>query len=192
MGGYAGGVEETAIILVAHHFLGMLVFEAKWHDSFPIHIHQVCNTGSSLLWLLTISGQALSRNTHLPLMTCCFASAGPCTTMVFDELCAHTMAAVVSGYNINPMAPARNKYPERCSGMEAGACCEIGHVVAQKRFPLGEANRFVKRLLKEYEEEIPCAPVGSTFEECYDMEKVVPGPEYMRLFEKAKKKWEKI
>ena len=51
MGGYAGGVEETAIILVAHHFLGMLVFEAKWHDSFPIHIHQVCNTGSSLLRL---------------------------------------------------------------------------------------------------------------------------------------------
>ncbi len=192
MGGYAGGPEETAIVLVAHHFLGLMVFQALWHDSFPIHIHQVCNTGLKLLWLLTVSGQTLARNTHLPVMTCCFAAAGPCTSMIFDELAAHTTAAVTSGYNINPMAPARNKYPERCSGMEAAVCCEVGHAVAEGGLPLDEINRFVKELLKIYEKDIPKAPLGKTFEECYDGENLVPGDEYVKLFEDAKKRWRKL
>lgn len=192
MGGYAGGPEETAITLVAHHFLGLMAFEAIWHDSFPIHIHHVCNTDSSLLWVVSISGQALARNTHLPIMSCCFASAGPCTPMVFDELCAHSVTAVVSGYNINPMAPARNKYPERCSGWEAKSCCEIGHAVANLQPDLKEVNRFVKELVKGYEKKIPNAPIGRTFEECYDVDRMTPKPEYIKLYEEAKKRWEKL
>lgn len=192
MGGYAGGPEETAIVQVAYHFLGLMLFDAKWHDSFPIHINQVCNTNSQLLWLLSISGQALSRNTHLPVMTACFTSAGPCTDMIFDELCAHTMTAVAAGFNINPMAPARNRYPERCSGMEAEACCEIGHAVAKNNLSLEEVNRLVKILLKGYEKNIPDAPLGKTFEECYDTERIVPIPEYTGLFEEAIKRWEKM
>lgn len=189
MGGYAGGPEETAIVLAAHHFLGLMAFDAKWHDSFPININQVCNTESRLLWIISISGQALSRNTHFPLMNACFTSAGPCTSMLFDELCAHTVTAVASGFNINPMAPARNRHPERCSGMEAGACCEIGHAVAQSGMDLDEIGIFVKKLLEDYEKDIPRAPLGSTFEECYDTKKCEPSPEYLRLYDEARKKW---
>jgi methylamine--corrinoid protein Co-methyltransferase len=189
MGGYAGGPEETAIVLVAHHFLGLMVFQASWHDSFPIHIHQVCNTNPSLLWLVSISGQALARNTHLPLVTCCFAAAGPCTAMLLDELCAHTMTAVASGFSINPMAPARNRYPERCSGMEAGICCTIGHAVAKNGLTLNEIGHFVKELLKGYEGVIPEAPKGKTFEECYDAVKMTPSDEYKKLYEQARIRW---
>jgi len=192
MGGYAGGPEGTAIILIAHHFLGLMVFQAQWHDSFPIHIHQVCNTGTPLLWVIAIVGQALARNTHLPLMTSCFTSAGPCTPMIFDELCAHTMVAVASSHNINPMAPARNKYPERATGMEAEVCCEIGHIVAEAGLPLKEISQIVKKLVRDYERDIPNAPLGKTFEECYDMERLMPGPEYIRLYEEAIRKWSKI
>ena len=192
LGGYAGGPEETAIVLVAHHFLGCMVFQAVWHDSFPIHLHQVCNTDSRLLWLLTASGQALARNTSLPAVTCCFAAAGPCTPMIFDELATHTVAAVVSGFSINPMAPARNKHPERCSGMEASACCEIGHTVAGMGIPLVDANGFVKELLSGYEKQIPKAPLGKTFTECYDVERLTPSEEYVRLYEEAKERWSRI
>jgi methylamine--corrinoid protein Co-methyltransferase len=190
MGGYAGGPEETAIVLVAHHFLGLLLFQATWHDSFPIHLHQVCNTGRKLLWLMTIAGQSIARNCALPVATCCFAAAGPCTPMIFDELAAHTVSAVVSGYGINPMAPARNKHPERCSGFEASACCDIGHAVAGSGMGLADANEFVRRLMEGYEQRIPHAPIGKTFSECYDVERVRPGEEYTRLYEEVKKKWE--
>ena len=192
LGGYAGGPEETAIVLVAHHFLGLTVFQASWHDSFPIHLHQVCNTGTKLLWLLSLSGQALARNSRFPSMACCFAASGPCTPMIFDELAAHTVAAVVSGFNINPMAPARNKYPERCSGMEASTCCEIGHSVASSGMRLEEANRFVRELLRGYEKRIPQAPLGKTFEECFDRERSMPTDEYRRLYQEAQERWRRI
>ncbi|MBN1834613.1 MAG: monomethylamine:corrinoid methyltransferase, partial [Spirochaetales bacterium] len=42
MGGYAGGPEATAIVHVAHHFLGLLAFGAQWHDGFPLHLMQGC------------------------------------------------------------------------------------------------------------------------------------------------------
>ena len=54
MGGYAGGPEGTTIALVAHHFLGLLVFSAERHNSFPIHIHHVCNTTRDMLWLISV------------------------------------------------------------------------------------------------------------------------------------------
>jgi methylamine--corrinoid protein Co-methyltransferase len=189
MGGYAGGPEETAIVLAAHHFLGLMAFDAKWHDSFPININQVCNTESRLLWISSITGQALSRNTRFPVMNACFTSAGPCTPMLFDELCAHTVTVVASGFNINPMAPARNRHPERCSGMEAWACCEIGHAVAKSGIGLDEIGVFVKKLLEGYEKQIPDAPLGKTFEECYDVKKCTPSPEYQRLYDEAKNRW---
>ena len=192
MGGYAGGPEGTAIVLTAHHFLGLMAFEAQWHDSFPIHIHQVNNTSTPLLWLLALVGQALARNTHLPIMTSCFTAAGPCTPMLFDELCAHTMVAVASSHNINPMAPARNKYPERCSGFEAGVCCEIGHVIAETGLPLKEIGQMVKTLLTNYEKQIPDAPLGKKFEECYNIDKMEPTSEYIKLYEEAKERWFKI
>ena len=141
---------------------------------------------------MTIEGQALARNTRLPAVTCCFASAGHCTPMVFDELAAHTVAAVVSVYSINPMAPERNKHPERCSGMEASACCEIGHEVARMGMPLVDANRFVKDLLSGYEKQIPAAPLGKNFTGCYDLESLEPSDEYVRLYEEGKERWGRI
>jgi len=52
MGGYAGGPEATAIVLVAYHFLGVLALEAQWHCCFPLHIHHLCNTTRELLWIM--------------------------------------------------------------------------------------------------------------------------------------------
>ena len=189
MGGYAGGPEGTAIVLGAHYFLGLIVFQAQWHDSFPIHIHQVCNSVSPLLWVVAAVGQAMARNTHLPLMTSCFTAAGPCTPMIFDELCAHTLVAVASGHNINPMAPARNKHPERCTGFEAQICCDLGHHVARSGLSLKEVNRIVCRLRADYEPRIGDAPLGKTFAECYDTASMSPRPEYMRHYEAALARW---
>ena len=73
--------------------------------------------------------------------------------------------------------------------MEAGACCEIGHAVAKSGIGLDEIGVFVKKLLEEYEKQIPDAPLGKTFEECYDIKKCTPSPEYKRLYDEAKTRW---
>lgn len=188
MGGYAGGPEATAITYVAHHFLGLLAFEVQWHDGFPLHLMQGCNTTRDLLWLISVAGQALSRNTHLLIALSPFAAAGPCTEMVIQEITAGVLTATVSGMHLNLVAVARNKHPEHSSGMEARIGAEAGHMIARQGISRKQANRIVKKILAEYEDMIPEAPIGKRFDECYDLTTVRPTQEYLDLYERCKEK----
>lgn len=189
MGGYAGGPEGTTIALVAHHFLGLLAFSGERHNSFPIHLHHVCNTTREMLWLISMAGQALARNTPLIIASNAFMASGPCTEMVMDELCAHSITSTVSGWHLNPCAVAKNRQPMRCSGMEPRIHAEVGHRVSQIGLTRKEANRIVLKLVEGYEKRIPEAPIGKMFPECYSMDKIRPTDEYESLFEKKKKEW---
>jgi methylamine--corrinoid protein Co-methyltransferase len=184
MGGYAGGPAETAIINLAHHFLGLLVYRAQWHDNFPLNILKTINTTPEMLWLISIVSQALSRNTDIIKANSPFCAAGPCTEMITWELAAHSIAATVSGSDLNPAAPCRNKYPERCSGMEARIHAEVGHAVARAGLRRSEANSMVKLLLRKYQGHVDDAPLGKKFSECYDLETLKPSQEYLTIEEK--------
>jgi methylamine--corrinoid protein Co-methyltransferase len=188
MGGYAGGPEATAIVHVAHHFLGLMVFQAQWHDGFPLHLMQGCNSTRDLLWLISVTGQALARNSHLLIGVSPFTAAGPCTDMVVYELAATTLSAVVSGLHLNPAAVARNKLPERSSGMEARISAEAGHLIARQGISRAQANDLVKKILGEYEASIEAAPEGRRFDECYNLETVRPTREYLDLYDRCKEK----
>jgi methylamine--corrinoid protein Co-methyltransferase len=188
MGGYAGGPEATAIVHLAHHFLGLMVFEVQWHDGFPLHLMQGCNSTRDLLWLISVTGQALSRNTHLLIGANAFTAAGPCTEMVVHEIAAFVLAATVSGFHLNLVAVARNKLPERSSGMEARIGAETAHLIARQGVTRKQANAIVQKILGEYESKIPDAPEGKRFDECYNLETVKPTQEYLDIYERAKEK----
>ena len=188
MGGYAGGPEATSIVHVAHHFLGLMVFEAQWHDGFPLHLMQGCNSTRDLLWLISVTGQALSRNTHLLIGVNPFTAAGPCTEMVINEIAAVVLAATVSGLHLNLVAVARNKLPERSSGMEARIGAETAHLIARQGVTRKQANEIVQKILGEYESKISNAPEGKRFDECYNLETVRPTQEYLDVYERGKEK----
>jgi len=192
MGGYAGGPEATAIVHVAHHFLGLLAFGAQWHDGFPLHLMQGCNSTRDLLWLISVTGQALARNTHLLIGVSPFTAAGPCTEMVVQEIAAIVLAATVSGLHLNLVAVARNKLPERSSGMEARIGAETAYLIAGQGISRKEANEIVKRILQEYESSIPQAPQGKRFDECYDLKTVRPTQEYLDVYDRGKEQLTKF
>ncbi len=187
MGGYGGGPAATAVLLVAHHILGVIAFRAPRHNAFPVHIHHVCNTSRDMLWLVSVAGQALARNTHLVVFANAFMASGPCTEMIAWELAAHSLTATVSGWHLNPCAVARNRQPLHCSGMEPRIHAEVGHVAARGGVTRKDATRVVKALLDRYEKEIAKAPIGKPFTECYDPVAVKPRDEYVRLWESCKK-----
>jgi len=189
MGGFAGGPEATALVHVAHHFLGLLAFNAQWHDGFPLHLMQGCNSTRDLLWLISIAGQAIARNTHLCIGVSPFTASGPCTEMVVHEIAAIVLAATVSGLHLNLVAVARNKLPERSSGMEARIGAETAHLIAGKGISRKKANEIVLKLLGEYEKDIPTAPDGKRFDECYNLKTVKPTQEYLDIYEKCKEKF---
>jgi len=192
MGGYSGGPEATAIVQVAHHFLGLMVFEAQSHCGFPLHLMQSCNSTRNLLWLISVTTQALSRNTHFLINIAPCTAAGPCTEMVVNEIVAIVAAATVSGADLDLLAVARSKHPEYASGMEARIGAEAGHVVAGQGMKREQVNEIVKQLLAEYEDQIEDAPLGKRFDECYDLTRVQPTQEYLDMYEQCKAKLTKL
>ena len=182
MGGYAGGPPGTMITQIAHFFLGLFAFNADYHIPFPIDLHQVCNTTSPMLWLVSVYCQAIARNTHLLNECVSMAAGGPATKMLFYELAAHAVAAAVSGGNLVAAGIARDKYPERVSTLEIQTASEVGHVVARMGMTRKDANQLVRQLVAKYEKQIPQAPLGKKFSELYDLEKVTPLPEYAALY----------
>lgn len=108
--------------------------------------------------------------------------------MVAYEIVASALAATVSGADLNLVAVARNRYPERASGMEARIGAEAGHLVARQGVTREQANEMVKQILGQYEAQIDEAPIGKQFDECYDLETLQPPQEYLDLYERAKEK----
>jgi methylamine--corrinoid protein Co-methyltransferase len=188
MGGYAGGPEATAVILVAHHLLGLFAFRAHRHNGFPININQTCNTTREMLWLVSVSGQAIARSTKLVTVANAFMAAGPCTEMITHELSAHSLVSTVSGWHLNPAAVARNRHPNHCSGMEPRMHAEVGHVAARSGITRKDASKIALKLLEGYEGHIKEAPKGKSFRECYNMETLQPTGEYLRLWQNTRKK----
>ncbi len=186
MGGYAGGPEGTMIVQIAHFFLGLLAFQCEYHIPFPVDIHQVCNTTAPMLWLTSVYSQAIARNTKLLNISTTMAAAGPSTEMLFYEMAAGALVSTVSGANIVQGGIARDKYPERVSTLELRLGAETAHAVAKMGMTRAQANTVVKRLLAKYEDDVPEAPIGKTFSELYDLQRVKPLDEYMDVYQRMK------
>ena len=102
------------------------------------------------------------------------------------------LAATVSGLHLNLVAVARNKLPERSSGMEARIGAETGHLIAAQGVTRKKANEIVKKILGEYESSIPEAPQGKRFDECYDLKTVRPTQEYLDVYDRLKEQLTKF
>jgi methylamine---corrinoid protein Co-methyltransferase len=107
--------------------------------------------------------------------------------MVLYEAAAHGLASVVSGANLWEMAVARNKYKNRATPMEAKMACEVGCGAAESGIKRAEANELTKKIVSKYEHRVPEAPLGKTFQECYDVKKALPTKEYAELYGAVKR-----
>ncbi len=76
--------------------------------------------------------------------------------------------------------------------MEPRIHAEVGHAVARLGLTRGEANRMVLKMVEGYEKRLPEAPIGKTFDECYQLDKLRPTDEYEGLLAKKKKEWKSI
>ena len=185
MGGYPGGPEGTAVANVAYHFVASLVYQASWYLPFPLHIRHVCSSTPELLWVISTSGQAISRNTQLLSLNLNYAAAGPLTEMCLYETAASVTAAVVSGLSIEALGVATNKYEDRMTPMEPRLSAEVAHAVAgMKR---SEANEIVKGLLSKYMDKIKDPPLGKKFQECFDIQRGKPSDAYIEIYDKVKR-----
>lgn len=186
-GGYCGGAEGTAVVGVAAHLQALMVNQAHYSNYFPIHFRYSFNTSRELLWLISVSYQAMARNTPFISLSNGFTSAGPGTSMVLYEAAAHGLVSVVSGGNLWEIAVAQNKHKNYATPIEARMACEVGHGVVKQKIKRSDANEIVKMILPKYEDKLTNPPLGKTFQECYDIKRVTPRKDYLELYDKIKK-----
>ncbi|MFX0184200.1 MAG: monomethylamine:corrinoid methyltransferase [Candidatus Hodarchaeota archaeon] len=187
MGGYAGGAEGTAIVGIAYHLQSLVVNQSHFMCYFPFHLKHTCNTMRELLWVISTTYQALSRNSSLISMSAGFTAAGPCTPMVLREAATHGLVSVVSGANLWEIGVAKNKHKNYATPMEARMAAEVGCGAAKEKISRADANEITLYLLKTYEQSIEDAPLGENFRECYDVRRYKPSSRYLDLYKEIKK-----
>jgi methylamine--corrinoid protein Co-methyltransferase len=184
MGGYAGGPEGVAVITVAYHILAILVLRASAHLSFPMDFRYGCNTSWEVLWPISVSTQAICRNSHFPMMNLTYTAAGPMTEMCLHEIAATQIGFVASGGNIEFGGVARATSADHFTPLEPRFASEVIHAAAG--MSRADANAIAKRLVPTYNDRLAAPPKGKTFQESFDMDSIEPCQEYLDLYGRIK------
>lgn len=185
LGGYAGGPEGTALIMITYYLIGILLFQGTYHLTCPIHFQHRCSSTRDCLWVYSIVGRATSRHTRYPDLGNGYAAAGPSTKMYFYEAAAITLTCVASGYGgVETVHPARAVMEDGITPLEARFCTEVAHAATGMR--IDQARKIVTKLLKKYEPAIKNPPQGKRFQECHDVISGTPNEDYSRLYQEVK------
>ncbi|MFC1751016.1 monomethylamine:corrinoid methyltransferase [Pseudomonadota bacterium] len=184
LGGYCGGPEGVAVTNVAYHLNSILLMKGSCQLTFPIHYNHGCTSVRDILWANSVSAQAISRNSHFPFFILNYVAAGPMTEMCLYETAATVINAVVSGASIEFGGVAKAVAVDHFTPMEPKWASEIAHgVIGMSR---SQGNEIVTQLLARYEDDIPNAPKGKTYEQCWDMKTKQPIQEYLQLYQRIK------
>jgi hypothetical protein len=185
LGGYCGGPAGTAVVSTAYMLVGLLVQKGSYQLTFPVHFRYGCSTTRDVLWVVSTSCQAASRNIPLPVIWLGYIAGGPNTRMYFIESAAYLLSAVTSGApSVQTPHPAKAVKPDGITPLEAKFGVEMG--IAASRLNREGASELVLRLLESYESQIGDAPSGSVYQECYDVTTGKPGEAYLRLYDEVK------
>ncbi len=185
LGGYCGGAPGTAIVNTAYFLMGLVAMKANYHLCFPIHFQHGCCSTRDVLWLVSTSSQAGSRNVPIPVIWLGYMAAGVNTKMYFYEAAAYLLAATTSGADAVKMpTPAKGVKVDASTPMETRFGIEM--VKAASRLNRQQANDLVIKLLEKYESQIPNAPEGDRYQDCYAVETGKPGESYLRLYDEVK------
>jgi len=185
LGGYCGGPAGTAVVSTAYMLMGLLVHKGSYQLHFPVHFRHGCSTTRDVLWVVSVSCQATSRNIPMPVFWLGYMAGGPNTEMYFYESAAWLLCAVPSGApSVQTPHPAKAVLIDGFTPMECRFGVEMGKAAA--RFDRQKANGAVLRLLERYESRIDQAPQGSRYQDCYDVATGRPCEAYVRLYNDVK------
>ncbi len=190
-GGYAGGIEETAIVDIATHINAFVMSNASWHLDGPVHIRWGSTNTRETLMIAGWACATISEFTDMLSGNQYYPCAGPCTEMCLLEASAQSITDTASGREIlSGVAAAKGVVQDKTTGMEARMMGEVARATAG--MDISEVNKVLDALVTSYEGNYAEAPEGKTFQECYDVATVTPTDEYVKVYDGARKKLEEF
>ena len=184
LGGYTGGVEETAICDDATTLGSFALFSGNFHLDGPIHIRWGTTMARGTLQVAAHAAAAIDANTDLLLANQYYPVAGPCTEMCLLETAAQAITDTASGRELlSGSAAAKGVVQDKTTGMEARIMGQAAYSAAGMK--ISDVNEILNKLIPIYEAQYTNAPAGKTFQECYDVTTVRPTQEYLEVYDKA-------
>ena len=185
-GGWAGGIEETAIVDVATSMAAFLMVSANWHLDGPIHVRWGNTTAREVLMVAGYCCRALDRNTHLILGNQYYTSAGPCTEMCLLETAAQAATDTASGREIiSGCAATKGVALDFTTPIESRLMGYVARAVAGEETE--KINKALDKLVSLYEKNFKTAPKKHTFRTCFDELTLEPTDEHMKVLGQAMK-----
>jgi len=191
-GGYVGGGEGIAIAVVGGLILLNQCHPGHTYNTRPNHPFFNCDTTPEMIWAIGLGVQGLTRNTNLLVDTLVGPAGGPGTKTMLYENAAFVAATTVSGQSLMTSCHSSSggATPRHASGLDSKICGEVTHAV--RGMTRVEANEIVKQITPLYVDDLDKNPIGKPFEEVYDIEKVVPTPEWQGMYDEVKEELIKL
>jgi len=190
LGGYCGGPEGLTVAITAYNFHALLVQKATVQHPYPVHYRYVCNSSRQMIWAASLAYQAISRNTHVPVVGLCYAANGPGVEQGFYEAAATASTNAVSGVSMEIQGQAKGAHTDHLGPLEARLASEVA--LATTGMKRRDLNEIVKDLLKLYEGALEKPDPGKKYQECFDVRKITPEQSYLELYKKSAKTLEDI
>lgn len=190
LGGVGGAAPGTAVVSVADHLLGAVLYDADYHMFSLTHLHYVNNTDPLGLWTQSMVGQALARNTKIVCLNDIYVVSGPGAKDLFYECAAGAVVTTVSGFNMQGAGTTGGFFPDRTTGLEARFIAEVSR--ACLNLTRQDAAELVKEILPCYQASITNPNRGRPFNEVYDVETVQPTTEWLDMYNAVKEDLRRI
>jgi methylamine--corrinoid protein Co-methyltransferase len=180
IGGLGGRAEGTAVVSVADHLLGVVLYDADYHMFSLTHLNYVNNTDPLGIWTQAMVGQALSRNTPIILLNDIYTLSGPGTTELLYECAAGAIVGTVSGFNMQGAGTTGGFKQDHTTGLEARFIAEVSR--ASLGFTRQQASELIPEIMKGYIDTLLTPNRGHPFNEVYDVETIQPKAEWLDMY----------
>ncbi len=184
LGGYTGGVEETAICDVASSIATFALFNGDIHLDGPIHIRWGVTSSRETMQVAAHAAAALDYNTDLLLGNQFYTMAGPCTEMCLLETAAQAIVDTASGRELlSGVASNKGTVQDKTTALESRIMGEAS--MAACGMAISDVNKIVDNILAQYEHQYLNPPQSKRFQDCYDVNDLVPSEEYLSVYDRT-------
>ena len=120
----------------------------------------------------------------MPVIWLGYVASGPNTKMFFYESAAYLLCAITSGApSVQTPHPAKAVRVDGITPLEARFGVEMGAVAV--KLDRDQASEIVSKLVELYVPRLETAPIGSTYQECFDLTTGKPSDEYLLLYDEV-------
>jgi methylamine--corrinoid protein Co-methyltransferase len=185
IGGMPGPPEGAVLSCIACALLQYPILQADVGGGEIYDIRYLSNVNRDGIWALSVTHQALSRNTDLLTHGIANQVSGPGTKELLYETVVGvaTIAASGASFSTGPRS-AGGKLDDYLTPLECGFCAEVSH--AASGLELDVLNEIANMLLPKYEDSIRDPHIGKIVQDVYDLEQFKPKPEWQQTYDEVK------